>query len=138
MIQFHMADLTYKLSDKVGIKKWLMEAISEENYKTGDINIILCSDNYLLDINRKFLQHDFFTDIITFDYSEGTILHGELYISIERVEENAHFFNTTISNELLRVFIHGVLHLVGYKDKSIEEEKMMRVKETYYLNKYFN
>jgi len=138
MIQFHMADLTYKLSDKVGIKKWLMEAISEENFKTGDINIILCSDNYLLDINRKFLQHDFFTDIITFDYSEGTILHGELYISIERVEENAHFFNTTISNELLRVFIHGVLHLVGYKDKSIEEEKMMRVKETYYLNKYFN
>lgn len=138
MIQFHMADLTYKLSDKVGIKKWLMEAISEENFKTGDINIILCSDNYLLDINRKFLQHDFFTDIITFDYSEGTILHGELYISIERVEENAHFFNTTISNELLRVFIHGVLHLLGYKDKSIEEEKMMRVKETYYLNKYFN
>jgi len=138
MIQFHMADLTYKLSDKVGIKKWLMEAISEENYKTGDINIILCSDNYLLDINRKFLQHDFFTDIITFDYSEGTNLHGELYISIERVEENAQFFNTTISNELLRVFIHGVLHLLGYKDKSIEEEKMMRVKETYYLNKYFN
>lgn len=100
----------------------------------GDINIIFCSDNYILDVNVKYLQHDYFTDIITFDYCEGNILSGDLFISIDSVRENALEYCTDFNEELHRVIVHGVLHLIGYDDHSEQEKKVMREKEDYYLN----
>ena len=102
--------------------------------KLGNINIIFCSDNYILDVNMKYLQHDYFTDIITFDYCEKNVLSGDLFISIDSVRENALFYGTEFSDELNRVMVHGVLHLAGYDDHTEEEIKTMRSKEDYYLN----
>ena len=99
----------------------------------GDINIIFCSDNYILDVNMKYLQHDYFTDIITFDYCEKDILSGDLFISIDSVRENALFYGTEFSDELNRVMVHGLLHLIGYDDHTEEEIATMRSKENYYL-----
>ena len=107
--------------------------IRKENKKAGNLNFIFCSDDYLLDINKNFLNHDYFTDIITFDYSEGDKIAGEMYISLDRVAENAQNYGFTFDAELLRVILHGVLHLCGYKDKTREEEMLMREKENYYL-----
>ena len=108
---------------------------SSEIRKIGNISIIFCSDNYILDINQQFLQHDYFTDIITFDYCEGNTLSGDLFISIDSVRANADFFGTTFENELNRVIVHGILHLIGYDDHTEEEQKTMRSKENYYLEK---
>lgn len=138
MIYFHNADVSYSFQKKNVLKKWLTESMMNEGCSVEKIDIILCSDSYLLDINKKFLEHDYFTDIITFDYSEGKNLIGELYISVDRVKENAKSFNKTIYNELCRVFIHGCLHLAGYKDKSETEELIMREKEDFYLKRIFN
>ena len=99
----------------------------------GAINIIFCSDNYILDVNQKYLQHDYFTDIITFDYCEGKTLSGDLFISVDSVRENSIFYGTEFENELNRVMVHGILHLIGYDDHSDEEQKVMREKENYYL-----
>ena len=100
----------------------------------GDISIIFCSDNYILDINQRFLQHDYFTDIITFDYSEGRRISGDLFISVDSVRENAVEYGTEFSDELHRVIVHGILHLIGYDDHTDEEIKEMRAKENYYLS----
>ena len=97
------------------------------------MNIIFCSDNYILDINQKYLQHDYFTDIITFDYCEGKTLSGDLFISVDTVRENAIFYGTEFDDELNRVIVHGLLHLIGYDDHSEEDQKTMRSKENYYL-----
>ena len=102
--------------------------------KLGDINIIFCSDNYVLDVNIKYLSHDYFTDIITFDYCEGNTLSGDLFISVDSVKENSIFYNTEFQTELNRVIVHGVLHLAGYDDHSDEDIKIMRTKEDYYLS----
>ena len=99
----------------------------------GAINIIFCSDNYILDVNQKYLQHDYFTDIITFDYCEGNTLSGDLFISVDSVRENSIFYGTEFENELNRVMVHGILHLIGYDDHTEEEQKVMREKENYYL-----
>lgn len=116
------------------IKKWINYLIDNEIKKSGEINIILCSDVYLLEMNKEYLEHDYFTDIITFDYVEGNVISGDLFISIDRVKENAGNFGNSFINELLRVVFHGVLHLVGYKDKTDSDQKLMRSKENYYLN----
>lgn len=108
---------------------WLSKVANIEQKKLGDITLIFCSDEYLLNINQSYLQHDYYTDIITFDYSEDEFISGDLYISVDRVAENAEINNVSFSNELNRVVVHGVLHLCGYKDKSEEEEKVMRKKE---------
>ncbi len=102
--------------------------------RVGDISIIFCSDNYILDVNMRYLQHDYFTDIITFDYCEGDRLSGDLFISVDSVRENALFYGTTFENELNRVMVHGILHLIGYDDHTDEEKKVMRSKEDYYLS----
>lgn len=107
-----------------------------ENRSTGDIVIALCSDSYILETNKEFLQHDYFTDIITFDYSEGEKLSGDLLISVDTVRSNATKYKVDFENELLRVVIHGVMHLCGYKDKSAEQAKIMRQKEDYYLARF--
>lgn len=101
--------------------------------KIKDINIIFCSDNYILDVNMKYLQHDYFTDVITFDYCEKNLLSGDLFISVDSVRENSVFYNTEFEDELHRVIVHGLLHLIGYDDHTEEDIKVMREKENYYL-----
>lgn len=115
-------------------EQWLSEVTRLENKKLGDVTLIFCSDEYLLNINQTYLDHDYYTDIITFDYTEGDFVSGDLYISVDRVSENAGINDVSFLNELNRVVVHGVLHLCGYKDKSDEEEKQMRRKEDDALN----
>jgi rRNA maturation RNase YbeY len=120
-----------------GIKTtdWISQTIINEGKTVGEINIIFCNDEYLLKINQEHLTHDYYTDIITFDYSENTLISGDLFISKDRVEENAEEYKVSFENELNRVIIHGILHLIGYNDKSELEIKEMRTKENYYLDK---
>ena len=136
MTQFKNENLKFTLRNKTILKKWISATINKEKRKEGDITFIFCSDEYLLLINKQYLQHDTYTDIITFDYSEGDSaqpISGDIFISIERVKENAEKFSTTFENELHRVIIHGVLHLLGYKDKTKAAKAQMTSKEDYYL-----
>jgi len=132
MISFNY-ETDFKLEDEGKISEWISKAINSENCKEGELNYIFCSDDYLHKINVDFLNHDTLTDIISFDYSVGKELHGDIYISVERVEDNAKDFDVSFENELARVMIHGILHYCGYKDKSEEDAKLMRSKEDYYL-----
>ena len=129
-------DVTLKIKNKLNIKKWLKETIEKEGYKLGELNYIFCSDEYLHQMNVSYLNHDTLTDIITFDNSdvEGKII-GDVFISIDRVTENAKKFDVEFIDELNRVMVHGALHLVGYKDKKKEEQEKMRAKENYYLKR---
>lgn len=115
---------------------WLQQVISDEGKECGDINLIFCSDEALLEMNKQYLEHDYYTDIITFDYSDDEEISGDLFISIDRVVDNSKMFGYEYLSELKRVCVHGVLHLCGYKDKSEEDEKVMRAKEDYYLLKF--
>lgn len=134
-INFFQEDITFTLKDKTAVRKWISETISAEKHKLAELNFIFCSDNYLLEINRQYLNHDTFTDIITFDNSEeNNIILGDIFISIDRVKENAKTFNVAFKNELHRVIIHGTLHLLGYPDKKKEEKAVMTTKEDFYLN----
>ena len=133
-IYFH-SECDFQLKDIESITKWLKVAISREDKELGEINYIFCDDQYLLKKNQKYLQHDTFTDIITFDYTEENRLSADIFISIERVKENAINFALPFETELRRVIIHGVLHLIGYKDKSEEDAEIMRSKENFYLSK---
>lgn len=134
MIYFFTEDVAYTLKEKTKTKTWLTDIVKNEGKKTGDINIIFCSDEYLLGVNKQYLSHDYYTDIITFNYNTEKI-NGDLFISIDRVEENAKINNVSRETELLRVMAHGVLHLLGYKDKTDAETKQIREKENYYLEK---
>lgn len=135
-IIFFTEDITYTLKNKTIIKKWIESTIVEEGYQLEELNFILCSDEYLLHINQDFLQHDDYTDVITFDNSEElkTIV-GDIFISLDRIKENALSFKSTTVNELCRVIIHGTLHLLGYKDKTKAAKTEMTAKEDYYLGK---
>lgn len=136
-IQFFSEGTSFILKNKNAIRSWLIKAISEENKKPWYINFIFCNDDYLLELNKIYLNHTTLTDILTFPFAEQPdIISGDIYISVERVEENAENFGEPKDNELRRVMIHGVLHLVGYKDKTSIERKKMREKEDYHLNKY--
>ncbi|PIF05313.1 MAG: rRNA maturation RNase YbeY [Draconibacterium sp.] len=115
------------------INYYLKKLIDNELKSKGDISIIFCSDGYLLKMNQTYLNHNYFTDIITFDYVENNIISGDLFISYDRVIENAKIYQTKVEQELLRVIFHGVLHLIGYNDKMKEEKEIMREKENYYL-----
>ena len=136
MISFNY-ETEFILKTEKDISAWVSFVILEEKCKLGEINYIFCDDNYLYKINVDFLNHDTLTDIISFDYSVGKELHGDIYISIERVLDNAKDFNTNFDDELARVIIHGVLHYCGYKDKSAVEQTIMRAKENHYLSKRF-
>lgn len=107
--------------------------INNEIKELGDVSVIFCSDDYLLDVNKQYLNHNYYTDIITFDYVEDKVISGDLFISVDRVKENAVEYATSVIRELYRVVFHGVLHLVGYNDKSDEEQAIMTEKENYYL-----
>jgi probable rRNA maturation factor len=114
--------------------KWINKVIEIETFTTGDVSIIFCIDSYILEINREYLNHDYFTDIITFDYSSDKVISGDLFISVDTVSRNSIDYGTVFSNELLRVIIHGILHLLGYKDKTRNDIAVMRQKENEYLN----
>ena len=122
-----------KQSINKNIKLWIKNIIKDENKKCGDILILFCSDEYLLKKNIKYLKHNNYTDVITFDYCVGDILSGDIFISIERVKENANRYNVSYKHELCRVIAHAVLHLAGYNDKGLDEQKIIRQKENYYL-----
>lgn len=133
MIRYFTEDIKYDFKRKLSTRNWLKTVAGSEIRKIGDINIIFCSDNYILDVNMKYLQHDYFTDIITFDYCEGEYLSGDLFISIDSVKENSIFYGTEFNDELNRVIVHGLLHLIGYDDHCDEDIAVMRSKENYYL-----
>lgn len=132
----------FVLKSKLFYKKWIKAIAASEGYQVAEISYIFCDDNYLLELNKKYLNHDTYTDIITFDYVEGTRLSGDIYISIERVRDNARIFNQPFEQELRRVLSHGVLHLCGYKDKRKSDAQLMRQKEdaaiALYENMLFN
>ena len=132
MIDFNY-ETDFQLEDEIKISNWIGDVIKSENYKEGDINYIFCDDDYLHKLNVEFLSHDTLTDIISFDYSVGKELHGDLFISIERVKDNAKDFNVEFSKELHRVIVHGILHYCEYKDKTDNDAKKMRSKENHYL-----
>ncbi len=133
-IFFYQQDISYTLKHKNSLRQWIHQTILHENHQLQSLNFIFCSDTYLLSLNRQYLQHDTYTDIITFDNSETpNLIAGDIFISIDRVRENAKTFNTTFSHELHRVMIHGTLHLLGYKDKSAKAKKIMTQKEDEYL-----
>lgn len=128
MINFFSEDVDFDLNGKLKTKKWITSIVNQEAQKTGDINIIFCSDEYLLQVNKQYLDHDYYTDIITFNYNTDKV-NGDLFISIDRVSENAEKQNVPRGTEMQRVIIHGVLHLLGYNDKTKAEEKIIRQKE---------
>ena len=136
MITFNNQSISFKLKDKAKLKHWIKTIIEKEKHKVGTINYIFCTDDELLEINIKHLNHDTLTEIITFDYTEGKTINSDIFISVIRVLENAEKFKVTFDDELHRVMIHGILHLCGYKDKSEKDSKLMRSKENAALKKY--
>ena len=128
MITFN-SETSFTLKNQKKLVKWIGDVISSEGFQVGEINYIFCDDSYLNKINQEFLNHDTFTDIISFDYTLGKEVGGDIFISIERVLENAEKFNEVFENELHRVMIHGILHFMGYKDKTKKEKTLMRTKE---------
>lgn len=134
MIQFFYENLTESVS--TDYIKWLEEIILSEAKKLGEINYIFCDDEYLLKINQDYLQHDYYTDIITFDSVKGKTISGEIFVSLQRISDNASTLSKNYEDELKRVLAHGILHLCGYKDKTEDEEREMRSKEDFYLAHY--
>jgi rRNA maturation RNase YbeY len=137
-IRFFSEEIDFQLRNSVKVKKWIFESAFREKRPVSDLNFIFCSDDYLLGLNKKYLNHRTLTDIITFEYSDSSVISGEIYISIERVSENARIFKVDFDYELSRVIIHGVLHLCGYKDKSPAHKALMRKKEDAYLSLWKN
>ena len=133
-LEFFSEDIDFDLSDPLTTKEWIQKSILNEHLSPGDLNFIFCSDEYLLKINQDYLNHDYYTDIITFDYRDGNVISGDLFISIDRVRENAKNSSLDFLSEIHRVIIHGVLHIMGYNDKTPEEESIIRSKEDFYLS----
>ncbi|MFL2585614.1 MAG: rRNA maturation RNase YbeY [Parvicellaceae bacterium] len=132
-IYFHKESVSIEFNEDL-VSNWINSCIGQVSKITGDLSVIFCNDEYLKTINIKYLNHDYYTDIITFDYSEKDTISGDLFISIDRVIENAKLNNVHFINELYRVIIHGVLHLCGYNDKTVKEKKEIREKENFFLN----
>ena len=133
MIRYFNEGVKFTLKDKMANNRWLKMVAGSEIRSIGDINIIFCSDNYILDVNLRYLGHDYFTDIITFDYCEGKKLSGDMFISVDSVRENALEYGVEFDDELHLVMVHGLLHLIGYDDHTPEEELLIHEKEDYYL-----
>ena len=136
-INFFTEDTSFNLPEKQRRKKWLKEIASNSKFKLGELNYIFCSDDYLIQINQEYLDHDTYTDIITFDNSEiENTIEGDIFISIDRVKDNSQTLKTEESSELSRVISHGLFHLMGYKDKTKEQAEVMRGKEEYAIDLY--
>lgn len=134
MIRFFNEDVSYKLPQKQALRQWLKRQAEREGYGIGELNYIFCSDEYVLQVNRDYLQHDYYTDIITFDQrEEKDTIEGDIFISVERVADNAQQLNVSVEQEMRRVLAHGLLHLCGYGDKTDEEVAKMRMKEEEWL-----
>ena len=134
-INFYNEDINYRIRNKKLLSNWLTKSIELEDKQIEEISFIFTSDSFLLNLNTEYLSHDTFTDIITFQYNEeGAKLHSDIFISIERVKDNAKEYKQTMLNELHRMLIHGVLHLLGYKDKNKKAKQIMTRKEDYYLS----
>jgi len=135
-ISFFEEDIQFRLKDKALVRQWITDSVIKEGFKLKELNYIFCSDTYLLQINQQYLDHDTYTDIVTFDNSEeeGKII-SDIFISIERIRENALKFNVAETDELHRVIIHGALHLLGYKDKTATDKQKMTQKEDFYLSR---
>lgn len=133
MISFNY-ECDFSLENEDVYATWISNVIQSENKNIGEISYIFCDDEYLLEINKQYLNHDYYTDIISFDYTETDVISGDIFVSIDRVKENALDFGVSFDNELKRVIIHGVLHFCGFKDKSKEEEATMRLKEEEKIN----
>ena len=134
-ISFHY-ETDFLLENTESFIRWIKNVILEENKELGEVNYIFCDDKYLLRKNIKYLDHDTLTDIITFNYCEGDMISSDIIISVERVMENSSIFENSFSEELNRVMIHGILHLIGYNDKTDGEKDIIRKKEDYYVNKF--
>lgn len=135
MIDFNF-ETDFELTNQDQIQKWVSEIVTDEGYELGDILYIFCDDEFLHKLNVEYLDHDTLTDILSFDYCLGKQVNGEIYISVERVADNAKDFNTKFEDELHRVIIHGILHFCGYKDKSSTEESTMRIEEDQALARF--
>lgn len=135
MIEFNSQN-GFKLENETAYTNWLNSVAENEGREIQDLGYVFCSDNFLLDINQRYLEHDTLTDIITFDYCVEEILSGEIYISTARVKENASQFSVEFPTELQRVMVHGLLHLCGYCDKDDSEKKLMREKEAHYISQF--
>ena len=133
MIEYNY-ETRFELNNPEELSNWVSASIEKENYKEGDLNYIFCTDHYLLNMNNKYLKHNTLTDIISFDYTMGKTISGDIFISIDRVAENALKYKVRMNDELHRVMIHGVLHFCGFKDKTTSEKELMRKKEDYYLS----
>lgn len=136
MINYFFEDTNFKFNKRRATSKWLKSAIALENKKLGDISIIYCSDDYLLEINKQYLSHDYYTDVITFNYCEGDLISGDIFISVDTIKANAQEYGASFDNELCRVMVHGVLHLIGYDDDCESNQLIMRQKEDFYLERY--
>jgi probable rRNA maturation factor len=136
MVLFSCADVSSPRIGQIKVKNWLTSVVRDEGMILKNLEIVFCSDEFLLGINKEFLSHDFYTDIVTFDYNEQKNVVGELYVSLDRVLDNALGLKVEFKVELLRVLVHGVLHLCGYHDKSDKEIKVMRAKEDCYLSRF--
>lgn len=132
-IEFYNKSGDFVFKGKLKHRQWIVSSARAEGRRVGEISIIFCTDEELLEVNREYLNHDYYTDIITFDYCEDDTISGDLFISLDRVRENGEEFGGGFSGELSRIIIHGVMHLCGYKDKSELEAATMREKEDYYL-----
>lgn len=135
-IKFFFEDIVKFPLSRTVLKNNILDMITEEKFTMGEISIIFTSDDYLLKMNKEYLDHDYYTDIITFNYGDSFVVAGDLFISLDRVRENADLHSQTFNRELHRVIFHGILHLMGYNDKEKDEEVLMREKEDFYLNKY--
>ena len=136
MINYFFEDTNFKFNKRRATSKWLKSAIALENKKLGDISIIYCSDDYLLEINKQYLSHDYYTDVITFNYCEGDLISGDIFISVDTIKANAEEYGASFDNELCRVMVHGILHLIGYDDDCEANQLIMRQKEDFYLERY--
>lgn len=129
MIYFNDLDSSCRIKNRKGVREWISSVVSSSGKELGDVGVIICSDDYLLDLNNQYLDHNYYTDIITFDYTEKDVICGDLFISYDRVKENAKQEGVLIQHELRRVIVHGVLHLLGLNDKTKTEAKTMRAAE---------
>lgn len=137
-IKFFKEDTSYNLKQRKVLKNWIDSTIRNEKKSVGEINYIFTSDKYLLSVNKQYLSHNYFTDIITFNYCQENVINGDIFISIETVKNNSKRFGVTYLNELYRVMIHGILHLIGYDDQNEEQKAEMREKENFYLERLEN
>ena len=133
-LSFHSEQINFSISDEHAVASWLNDVCVAEGKSLEVVSYIFCADEYLLEMNRQYLNHDYYTDVITFDYCEADAVSGDVFISIDRVEENAQTIGVSKQDELHRVMVHGLLHLIGYGDKSEAEKEQMTQKEDYYLS----